>query len=179
MNYVDLAPKFPGYFVSEDGDVLSKKNKTSRILKQQIHHKNEYRSVCLRQGSVTRRVLIHRLVAFAFLGLDIDDERIQVNHKDGDKGNNRKSNLELTDNAGNHQHAFDVLNRRPTWLGKNGSSHSSSKKFRITFPDGQIEVIDGLLEFCRKHNLRQPNMSQVAAGKQSHHKGFKCERITQ
>lgn len=45
---------------------------------------------------------VHRIVASAFLGLDIHNLEIQVNHIDEDKTNNRLSNLELCDEMYNH-----------------------------------------------------------------------------
>lgn len=50
---------------------------------------------------LTRR--LHRIVAHAFLGPCPNGK--EVNHKDGDKGNNRSSNLEYVTGAENLEHA--------------------------------------------------------------------------
>lgn len=50
-----------------------------------------------------RGVRVHRLVAMAFL--PNPDNLPEVNHKDGDKGNNDVSNLEWISRHGNMQHA--------------------------------------------------------------------------
>lgn len=173
---INLGPLYPDYFVDEDGRVYSFKKKEGIILKPNTH-KTGYQSVALSMNGVVKRVMIHRLVAYAFLGLSLEDSKTQVNHKNGNKSDNRKTNLELTNNSGNHLHAFKELKRRPTWLGKFGASHGSAKKFKIIFPDGSSEIIVGLHEFCRKYNLRQSNMSNVITGRASNHKGFKAERI--
>ena len=51
-------------------------------------------------------VLVHRLVAAAFLGPPPTPERCIVNHKDGNKGNNVVDNLEYTTQAENVSHYF-------------------------------------------------------------------------
>lgn len=53
---------------------------------------------------------IHRIVAREFLG-SVDNK--EINHIDGNKANNRLSNLEITDRIGNQNHAYDTgLNKR-------------------------------------------------------------------
>lgn len=51
------------------------------------------------------------------------------------------------------------------------------KTYEITFPDGHIEVITGLVEFCKQHNLQQPNLDKVIRGLRPHHKGFKGRKV--
>ena len=57
--------------------------------------------------NLRRTMLVHRLVAEAFLGPTPDGQ--EVNHKDGDKTNNRPENLEYMTRLGNMRHATDVL----------------------------------------------------------------------
>ena len=45
----------------------------------------------------------HRIIGFAFLGLDIDDLTLQIDHKNGDRLNNNVSNLRIVDSQGNHK----------------------------------------------------------------------------
>ena len=56
---------------------------------------------------------VHRLVATAFLGPPPEPDRVYVNHKDGDKGNNAVENLEYVTQAENLRHYFSRAGRTP------------------------------------------------------------------
>lgn len=64
-----------------------------------------YRSIQLSRDNTPRKFLVHRLVAKAFLGLK-DEDKLEVNHKDGNTFNNRLSNLELVSRQQNIDHAI-------------------------------------------------------------------------
>lgn len=49
--------------------------------------------------------------------------------------------------------------------------------YEVTFPDGRIEIVVGIVEFCKMHNLSQPNLDKVVRGLRPHHKGFKCKKV--
>jgi hypothetical protein len=63
-----------------------------------------YKHVTLSKGNVQKTVLVHRLVASAFIENPIGLP--QINHKDGDKRNNTVGNLEWVTQGENNRHAI-------------------------------------------------------------------------
>jgi hypothetical protein len=101
-----VVPKFPSVAVTCDGVVIE--------LKTGLHvavfvSANGYPSIDLWDPAKdrVRNLAIHRLVALAWVPNPDPDEYTVVNHKDGNKLNNHKKNLEWTTHAKNIQHAYD------------------------------------------------------------------------
>ena len=89
------------YQVSNLGRVKSK-NKT-------LHPNTNtygYKHVTLSKDNVQKTVLVHRLVASAFIGNP--SGKPQINHKDGNKNNNAESNLEWVTQESNNRHAIET-----------------------------------------------------------------------
>lgn len=70
-----------------------------------------YKAVLIRDNGKERTVFVHRLVALAFV--PNPNNKPQVNHKDGDKTNNRPENLEWVTLAENMKHRAEVLKSYP------------------------------------------------------------------
>jgi len=51
-------------------------------------------------------------------------------------------------------------------------------KWEVTYPDGKTIVVNGIYTFSKEHNLAPSHMIAVASGSRSHHKGFKCKKLT-
>ena len=101
-------PCFDGYYsVSSLGRVRRERpgNRTApgRILRATKGSRG-YPCVDLYGDDTHRVVNVHRLVAAAFLGPCAGG--LQVNHKSGDKTDNRRANLEYVTCQENHLHAF-------------------------------------------------------------------------
>lgn len=103
-------PGFPDYQVSDFGQVRSQKSGKWRVLRATPHSKTGYLAVSLRVAGryITRSV--HRLVAVSFLGRPRGRD---VNHKNGDKHDNRLVNLEYLTRGENHRHAYRNRLREP------------------------------------------------------------------
>lgn len=82
-----------------------------------------------------KHVLTHRLIAEAFLGKCPDG--MVVNHKDGNKRNNRVENLEYVTMSENRYHAFHVLGRGAV----SGEQHHA-----VTIPDEMVERMRNLYD---------------------------------
>ncbi|HFJ9368546.1 TPA: NUMOD4 motif-containing HNH endonuclease [Bacillus cereus] len=91
------------YAVSNYGEV--KNTNSGRILKS-FKSNRGYKVIRLCHESKTKKYLIHRLVALAFIP-NLENKE-QVNHKDGNKENNCIDNLEWMTRSENIQHAFDL-----------------------------------------------------------------------
>lgn len=93
------------YEVSNHGRVRSscsrKGSRKGLILKPKVA-KTGYLHIGLKNGGA-RTHLVHRLVAAAFI--ELPAVKMPVNHKDGNKANNRISNLEYVTAKENQQHA--------------------------------------------------------------------------
>lgn len=99
------------YEISDSGEIRNKH--TGRIIKQFVG-KDGYLRIQI--AGKTRSV--HRLVAVAFIPAEVGKDF--VNHKDGDKQNNRVENLEWCTRSENMQHAYDNLLKQPQIGMKNG-----------------------------------------------------------
>lgn len=114
---------FPGYYVSDTGNVYSRKtynNPTGRIKKLKPTKMNKgYFYVNLRKNNTTYHKTIHRLVANAFLANKKNAP--QVNHKNGIKTDNNVTNLEWCTASENQLHRRRTLgNSKKVLQLKNG-----------------------------------------------------------
>lgn len=85
---------------------------------------------------------IHRLVAEAFI--KNPEKKPCVNHKDGNKQNNKVSNLEWVTYSENIKHSFDVL-------GQKGAKNLNKRKILILIDEeGNKKEIIGIRETARQ-----------------------------
>lgn len=92
---------YPNYEVSNLGTVRNRA--TGNVLRPGKTNMG-YQKVCLCKEGQRKTLTIHRLVATAFL--PNPENKREVNHIDGDKTNNRVSNLEWSTRSENVSHAF-------------------------------------------------------------------------
>jgi NUMOD3 motif len=111
--------QYPAYLVSEDGQIICVK--TGRPVKQAVQmikgrptgylyatlvwERYSERTERWEYLDNPKRIAVHRLVAFAWLGPP-PSGKPWVNHKDMTKANNHKDNLEWTSISDNIQHSF-------------------------------------------------------------------------
>lgn len=100
----NIIPNFEEYACSIDGEII--KVKTGKTLSKFLVGIPAYYSVNFTIGGKSKQQRLHRLIAMAWIPNDDPVNKIQVNHKDGDKFNNSIENLEWVTPSQNQQHAI-------------------------------------------------------------------------
>lgn len=117
---------FPGYYVSDEGDVISMVQLEPKKLCQWIDNVG-YKQVVIRKNKKKYYKRVHILVANAFVE-GKSEENCMVNHIDGNKINNNYKNLEWTSNKKNTQHAYDNKLYRSTYKCSIKATHKYTGK---------------------------------------------------
>lgn len=161
---------FPDYYVTDIGDVYSRKGKLGRFKKLKLsQHHTGYLvvNVCKSKSKLNR---VHRLVAEAFI--PNPENKRTVNHKNGIKTDNKIENLEWATDSENNQHSYDCLGRKGAWLGKRGACHPNSKKI-LQIKDGVVVAeFGGMCEAERATGVYQANISKCCLGKRNMAGGY-------
>lgn len=109
---------YPNYKVSNYGKVKNLKNKVLKLRED----RNGYLIAYLYNDGIMKCKKVHRLVAEAFI--PNPKGKTQINHKDGNKKNNKVINLEWCTNKENIAHAWATGLKRK----KYGRYHNNAKK---------------------------------------------------
>jgi len=139
---------YPNYMVSDKGRVININR--NKILKQ--HKTAGYLRVSLSNKGKVRHLLVHRLVAMAFLGTPPDG--YEVNHKDRDKLNNSVDNLEWCSRGRNMEHAHSL-------------------HWTFLSPEGEVVNVYNLSKFCKENGLDYGNMKNLHYGNGTSCKGWR------
>jgi len=149
---------YPSYEVSDRGCVRRCLDAGYRVLKPLVAT-NRYHQVCVFNAGQGRRMLVHSLVAAAFLGPRPSPEH-QVNHLDGDKANNTAENLEYVTRRENRRHAS------ATGLCARGQRNGAA-----SLTDQQVIEIKGLLlaglpqaALGRRYGVGRSTVHRIATG---------------
>lgn len=127
----DIEDYFGRYQVSNFGRVKTlerrakRRNDSFHIIPEKIKstriNKSGYVSVYLSINKRYRHFFVHRLVAACFIGERPSNKHF-VNHIDGNKKNNKESNLEWVTVSENHKHAFKL-----GLMCQKGENHATKK----------------------------------------------------
>lgn len=91
------------YSVNDNGDIFSLKGR-KKILVGKVS-KAGYREILINHKNIRKYFLAHRLILSTFI--NNDDNKRTVNHIDGNKLNNKLSNLEWSTDRENQIHAIN------------------------------------------------------------------------
>lgn len=178
---------FTDYYICENGDVYSTKDKSRSIPKKLtgcIDSKG-YRYIDVRGANGVRRCpKIHRLVALAYL--PNISEKPQINHKDGNKLNNDVTNLEWCTNSENQLHAWANGLQNPNkgldnhyWTQNNRGIGEPKKVRQLTLDGCLVAEYPSIAEAGRVTSLGASNISRACLGKTKNRisKNYKWEFI--
>jgi hypothetical protein len=159
----------PEYYVTDTGDVYSRNYRnTGRIKKMTpVKRPDGYLRIMLKG----KGYYVHCLVAEAFI--PNPDNKSQVNHKNGDKTDNRAENLEWCTRSENVRHAYDVLHRKAPYQGKLGKKDPKARIVQQIDKHGNIIAeYYGIGEVERKLKISRSNISECCLGKRKTARGF-------
>lgn len=158
--YIVLQGFYDCYAVSNMGNV--KNLRTGKVLNPSIRP-DGYKSVLLSRDGKKMSIRVHQLVAQYFL--EKEDDKTDINHKNGIKHDNRAENLEWCTKKENMQHAHD-----------NGLMTSKYANKDILVYD--YETSEHLFTFqsvkqCAKFlGLNPSPIFRVLKGRNNHHHGY-------
>jgi hypothetical protein len=134
------------YAVSDEGYVISFVGKVPRVLKGGLSALGGvgYRRVKLvDENGITRQLLVHILVANAFLGhrpRPKKGQKIEVNHINKDRLDNRLANLEWVTSAKNREHSYEEM-RRFSYAKKLSKREAAEVKYLRTVLNQHLQDI--------------------------------------
>jgi hypothetical protein len=167
------------YLISDEGDVYS--NKRDKYMSPG-RDKDGYLCVGLCQYGVSKMWKVHRLVALHFI--PNPENRMEVNHIDGDKRNNKVYNIEWCTRSENIRHSFD-MGLRPLSTDRQRAAVSEYNKKHKIKPIRQcdksgvtIEVYPSLAEAAWVTKIDMKNISSCCRGKIKSAGGFVWNYLT-
>lgn len=133
---------FPDYYITEDAQIISKRCKREKKLKQCIDGFG-YFCVGLRSNNKTKTKRIHTLMMINY-GTEppLDMINPTVDHIDGNKLNNHIDNLQWLSNKDN---AYK-------------SAQSRIKKYTIQKKNGDVFIVKNITSWCKDNNLDKSSL---------------------
>lgn len=145
---------------------------SERILNKSLCNGYYRVGISIQELNQTHRFSVHRLVALAFI--DNPENKPFVNHKDGNKANNKVENLEWCTQKENVKHAIEVLGAK--YQGAKGKPSKLAKKVnQIDLITGEIIKVWESVLAIKKAKIGGSSIVYCCQGKFKQAKGYKWE----
>mgnify|MGYP001763822096 CR=1 FL=1 len=162
MKQIDIEG-YEGYFVDREGKVFSSRSGKLKELSQSVQRK--YYAVKLHVHGKTKHDFTHRLVAITFI--DNPENKPFVNHKDGNKLNNKADNLEWVTRQENVDHAMKH-GLVPAMVGEyNGRAILSESDVLEIY--SRLLAGDKATEICKDYGVDQTSIANIKQRKSWKH----------
>ena len=143
------------YFISKDGKVI----RNGKTLKPNVNNKGYY-SVKLYLDGIYKYATVHRLVAKAFVSNP--NNYSYVNHIDGNKQNNKYTNLEWCTNSHNLKHAYQLGLKSAT--GENNGRAKITQEIAIKIKEESLSGDSRIKDIALKYNVSNTLVSEIKSG---------------
>lgn len=176
-------PGFPDYYATRSGEVYSSRDGKMKLLKPEITKHGYARCRVFNEARILRTG-IHRIIAMTFIPRHNETD-ILVNHKNGNKLDNRAENLEWCTASYNSRHAFHVLkcNRIPAKVSDNHVAEirrlyaagippiellrryavSDATIYRIITSQSPYNTVENMPRICQKRKVTEDEVEAIRA----------------
>ena len=144
----------PNYLITKEGYVYSKHSK--RYLKNHLNNNGYYRVYLTTSKNESKCFYTHKLVALAYLTKP-NDNKIQVNHKNLNRTDNRLENLEWVSISENNKHSIENNPRQ--------YAHLQKKVVCLDKDTNEIiKIYNGIKEASRERGANSGSIVKVCKG---------------
>lgn len=138
-------------------------------------HQNGYVYVGLTKNKITTSYRVHRLVAIVYIANP--EHKPCVNHKKGNKADNRWFMIEWATNSENDLHAYKIgLRVSPkVWAGKFGKDHNRSVGVKQILARETVSIFGSINEAERETGIAHQNIIKCCKNKRPYAGGYEWE----